>query len=75
MFKHARAKQLLDERGRTRKWLARNCGLKDGTLKQYLNGFQKPGIETTRNMARLLEVPLADLDEEIANAEQATACG
>lgn len=64
MFKHERAKQLLEAEGRTRKWVAQQLGLTPGTLNQYLAGFQRPGRETIANMAKLFQVEISQLEDE-----------
>lgn len=65
MFKADRARELLDQEGRTRKWLARELELTPGTLDQYLGGFQRPGKETIRKMAELLNADVSELDDEL----------
>lgn len=66
MLKVDRVKQLLDEHGRTRKWLARECGLEVDSLKPILTGRRQPGLPVLKLMALAFNVSLNELIEKEA---------
>jgi transcriptional regulator with XRE-family HTH domain len=51
-----KVRQVLTERGHTRKWLASQCGIDVGTLHHILNGRQ-PGRPVIKLLALALGVP------------------
>jgi transcriptional regulator with XRE-family HTH domain len=59
-------KKLLDEQGRTRKWLARECGIELGSLNHILAGRRQPGLPVLKLMARALGVSEGSLYPTIA---------
>jgi transcriptional regulator with XRE-family HTH domain len=65
MFKFERAKQLLEDSGRTRRWVARECGISEESLSSYLVGRRNPSLAVLKHMARIFEVTVDDLDDEI----------
>lgn len=60
-FRYQRAKQLIDERGLKRSWVAAKIGIAHGSLNQYLIGGRPPGRETIARLASFLGVSLDEL--------------
>lgn len=68
MWKSERAKQLIEDRGRTRKWVARQCGITVESLSQCLGGHRRPGRPVILLMAQALQCDPGDLDDEALQA-------
>lgn len=49
-------KQVLEEQGRTRRWLARECGIAYDSLIKLLNGYNNPSTPVVKLMAIRLGV-------------------
>lgn len=64
MWNPERAKQLIDDRGRTRKWVANQCGITVETLSHHLSGRRNPSLPVLMHMARALECDVSELDDE-----------
>ncbi len=58
------AKQLIEEKGFRRDFVASNIGVASGTLASYLTGRLKPGKAVLINMARLLETTVEELESK-----------
>lgn len=71
-WNHERAKELIAIRGRTRRWVAEQCGLEVKSLNNILRG-RKPGRPVLKLMARALETTEGYLDGE--EPEQIVASG
>lgn len=61
VFKYERAKQLIDEKGLKRRWVADQIGLVHSSLNQYLIGKRRPGPKRVEKLAALLGVSLDEL--------------
>ena len=61
MWKFERALELLDKQGRTRKWLAEQCGIEITSLNHLLIGSRVPSRPVLLLMARALECKVEDL--------------
>lgn len=64
MLKTEKAKQLLEQEGRTRKWLAEQCGIELQSLNNILAGSHNPGRPVLLLMAQALETTVEELDPE-----------
>lgn len=64
VFNHERAKQLIDERGLKRRWIAGKLGLVHASLNQYLIGRARPADERVTDLARILGVNASELFTE-----------
>lgn len=64
VFQHERAKQLIDEKGLRRRWVATQVGLVHSSLNQYLIGARRPGREVVARLAILLGVSFDELFTE-----------
>lgn len=62
MWNSGKARELLEQRGRTRKWLARECGVDVRSLNNMLLG-RKPGLPVIKLMAQALECEEGELLE------------
>lgn len=56
-----RIKVVLAEKKRTNKWLAEQLGKDPATVSKWCTNSAQPGLETLREVARLLDVDIADL--------------
>lgn len=56
-----KAKQLIAQRGRTRVWLADQCGIGRGSLNNILRGSANPGLAVLKLMAQALETTEEEL--------------
>lgn len=64
MFRSNRVKELLEEQGRTRKWLARACGLEPLSLNHILAGRRQPGLPVLKLMAIAFNISERELTEK-----------
>ena len=73
----ARAKKLIELRGRTRRWVARQCGVEPKTFNHYLAGKRNPSMPVLMLMAQVLETTVQDLwpDMDEAGEEIPKAAG
>lgn len=62
-FHHERAKELIEEQGRVRRWIAAKLDLTPGTFKMYLNGNGRPARLKVEKLADILGVPVSELLE------------
>lgn len=69
MFNFERAKAIIEDRGRTRRWVAKRCGIEFSTLKAYLAGARSPSLPVLMHMAQALECELSDLDDETGDRQ------
>lgn len=67
MWKPERAKQLIKREGRTRDWLANECGVTVESLSHHLSGRRKPSLPVLLHMARALHCDASELDDEVGN--------
>jgi transcriptional regulator with XRE-family HTH domain len=58
MVRGDRLKNLLIERGRTRKWLATQCGLSVGTISHVLSGRRQLGLPSLILISRVLDTTI-----------------
>lgn len=56
-----RIKVVLAEKKRTNKWLAEQLGKDPATVSKWCTNSAQPGLETLREVARLLDVDIAVL--------------
>ena len=56
-----RALELIEREGRTRAWLASQCRIEEGTLKQILLGNRRPSRPVAKLMADALKATEAEL--------------
>ena len=56
-----RIKVVLAEKKRTNKWLAEQLGKDPATVSKWCTNSAQPGLETLREVARLLDVDIAAL--------------
>lgn len=70
MWMAERAKELLNKEGRTRKWLASQCGIDVNSLKSILAG-RKPSRPVIKLMAQALNCSESDLDTDLAHEGEA----
>jgi len=56
-----RTRELIQEQGRTRDWVAKQCGIKTQTLTHYLANNGIPGASVMILLARCLNTTVADL--------------
>lgn len=63
-WRHDRAQELLDQEGRTRRWLADQCAVAESSLKLYMSGHRKPGSSAIKLMAMSLNCSEAYLLDE-----------
>jgi len=56
-----RIKVVLAEKKRTNKWLAEQLGKDPATVSKWCTNSAQPGLETLREVAKLLDVDIADL--------------
>jgi transcriptional regulator with XRE-family HTH domain len=56
-----RIKVVLVEKKRTNKWLAEQLGKDPATVSKWCTNSAQPGLETLREVARLLDVDISDL--------------
>lgn len=61
VFNHERAKQLIDERGLKRGWIADRIGFKHTSFNQCLIGRNRPADEKVKDLADLLGVSVSEL--------------
>lgn len=54
VWRYDRAQELLDEQGRTRRWLADQCSVTDRTVGAYMSGHGKPGSAVVKLAAMAL---------------------
>lgn len=62
MWKALKAKELLDVQGRTRRWLAEQCGIELQSLNHLLNGQRNPSRPVLLLMAQALETTVEELE-------------
>jgi transcriptional regulator with XRE-family HTH domain len=62
MWNQSRAKELIEEKGRTRKWVAEQCRITVESLSQILNG-RTPSRPVVALMAQALDVDESELWE------------
>lgn len=62
-----RVRQLMAEQGRTRKWVADQCGITPATLTHILTG-RRPGLPVQKLLASALGVTVEDLVQREAKA-------
>jgi len=55
---------LLEKEGRKVKWLAKQCGVVDSTMKHYLSGKNKPSLPVIKLMAIALDCSEGELWSE-----------
>lgn len=68
-----RAKELIELRGRTRKWVASMCGVRRMTFNHYLTGRRNPSKAVLYLMAQALETTIEDLWPGIVGPRGKTA--
>lgn len=56
-----RIKLILNEQGRTQKWLSRQLNLSTGTISLYCNNLMQPRLEVLSQIAKLLDVDIVEL--------------
>ena len=56
-----RLKVVLADKGRTNKWLAEQLGKDPATISKWCTNKAQPALETIIEIAKLLEVEVADL--------------
>jgi len=56
-------KIVLQEQGRSQKWLSNKLGLSTASLSLYVNNHQSPKLETLVEIAKHLDVDIHDLIE------------
>lgn len=59
-WKPERLRAVLEEQGRTRKWLALQCGLSPKAIHRYFTR-EAPCLPVAKLIARVLEVPESEL--------------
>lgn len=57
-------KALMNERGMTQTELSLKTGIPKSGISQYLSGVHKPGMKALSALAKALDVPEEDLDDE-----------
>ena len=56
-----RLKVILAEKKKTNKWLAEQLGRDPATVSKWCTNSAQPGLETLRDIAKLLEIDIRDL--------------
>lgn len=56
-----RLKAVLNEKGKTGKWLADNLGKDTATVSRWCNNHAQPSIETFTRIAELLDIDVSEL--------------
>ena len=56
-----RIKVVLADKNKTNKWLAEQLGKDPATVSKWCTNSSQPGVETLIEIARILEVEVADL--------------
>jgi transcriptional regulator with XRE-family HTH domain len=70
MWKPERAKQIMKREGRTREWLADQCGITVESLSQCLSNVdRRPSRPVLLHMARVLNCDINDLVDEAAQRQ------
>lgn len=62
-----RIKVMLDEKGRTNKWLAVQVGKDPATISKWCTNAAQPSLEMLLQVAKVLEVEVKDLIREQDN--------
>ena len=63
-----RLRDLLEEQGRTQKWLARRVGIRDTRLSKYMRGWCRCPLDIAKRIANVVQWPLEYLVIEDADA-------
>jgi transcriptional regulator with XRE-family HTH domain len=50
-----RVRELIEEEGRTQKWVAKQCGITDKYLSQILTGTRSPSLPVIKLLAAVLK--------------------
>ncbi len=56
-----RLKVVLAEKKKTNRWLATQIGKDEGTVSKWCTNTMQPNLETLREVAKVLDVDVADL--------------
>jgi transcriptional regulator with XRE-family HTH domain len=72
MLSIERLKKALKDEGRTREWVADQCGIKIITLSSYLKGARQPSLSVVKLLSQTLRVPETELWAESENAKKAS---
>ncbi len=56
-----RLKVVLAEKKKTNRWLATQIGKDEGTVSKWCTNTMQPNLETLREIAKVLDVDVADL--------------
>jgi transcriptional regulator with XRE-family HTH domain len=67
-FDSVKLRRAVEEQGRTVRWLARQCGVTDDTIRKALQGTRIPSLPVLKLMAIALERP--DLDPDHRQSER-----
>ncbi len=62
-----RIKEVLEEQGRSQKWLATQIGKSYNMVNAYVQNRQQPRLEILFEIAKILEVEVKDLIKEEKN--------
>jgi transcriptional regulator with XRE-family HTH domain len=63
-----RLREVIEAQGRTRKWIAEQCGITPAYLTRILCGFRMPGKPLLKLLAQKLEIPEEELLEHKGKA-------
>lgn len=65
-FNPDKLRQLLEDSGRTRAWVAEQAEIKVNTLSRYVSGFSSPSKPVAKLIAIALECEISDFQTQVA---------